>query len=652
MKQPATIVIQHLTPELDCGKFPLKRVVGEDLCIEADIFKEGYEAIRALLKWRFVGDKAWNEGMMFALENSRWRGAFPLLKIGVWEYTIEAWQDEFLSWQWGVCKKFDNGVYALHNEALEGSQFIEQAARNAETTADASILEKFSEVTRRANAEQLRILCEDQELVALMMCWGKRSLSTMLQPYRRVRVDRQRAAFAAWYEFFPRSAEGKAESGSALRDCLNRIDDAKEMGFDVVYFPPVHPIGETNRKGRNNSIKCIPGDPGVPYAIGNFRQGEIGGGHRDIAPELGTLRDFEWLISEVRRRDMEIALDFAINCSPDHPYLRDHPEWFFRRPDGSIKCAENPPKKYEDVYPLNFYARNWKALWKELYQVLLFWCARGILIFRVDNPHTKPVFFWEWIIGKVQEKYPQAIFLSEAFTHPKMMQLLAKVGFTQSYTYFTWRNTKQELVEYFTELTRSEMKEFFRPNLFTNTPDILPYFLQQGGRAGFQIRATLAATLAPVYGIYSGFELCENLAIPGSEEYLNSEKYQFKARDWNAPGNIKNYLAVLNRIRRENRALRSYESLRFHPVDNDQILFYSKSTPSKNNVLLFVVSLDPHNAQSTYMNVPLRECGYSAEQDTYQLKDLLDGEKLVWAREHNRVTLSPLRPACILRLQR
>jgi len=651
MKQPVAIVIQHLTPELDCGKFPLKRVVGGDLCIEADIFKEGYEVLRAFLKWRLVGERVWNEGMMFALGNNRWRGAFPLIKVGTWEYTIEAWQDGFLSWQREICKKFDNGVYELHSEALEGSQLIERTAQNVEAPADALILNKFSNATRQADAKQLRTICEDPELVALMMYWGERSLSTVLRPSRKVRVDRQRAAFAAWYEFFPRSAEGKARSGSILRNCLNRIDDAKEMGFDVVYFPPVHPIGETNRKGRNNAMRCVPGDPGVPYAIGNFRQGEMGGGHLDIAPELGTLRDFEWLISEVHRRDMEVALDFAINCSPDHPYLRDHPEWFFWRPDGSIKCAENPPKRYEDVYPLNFYTKDWKTLWEELCQVLLFWCARGIWIFRVDNPHTKPIFFWEWIIGKVQEKYPQAIFLSEAFTHPKMMQLLAKVGFTQSYTYFTWRNTKRELVEYFTELTQSEMKEFFRPNLFTNTPDILPYFLQQGGRAGFQIRAILAATLSPVYGIYSGFELCENSALPGSEEYLDSEKYQFKARDWNAPGNIKNYLALLNRIRRENRALRFYESLRFYPVDNDQLLLYSKSTPSKNNVLLVVVSLDPHNQQSAYVNVPLGELGYM-EQDAYLLEDLLSGERLSWAGGRNYVVLGPLRVARVLRLQR
>lgn len=652
MQKLTTIIIQNLTPDLDCGKFPLKRSIGGDLCVEADIFKEGHAVLRAVLKWRFLGERIWNEGVMFALDNNRWRAAFPLLKVGLWEYTIEAWWDRFLSWQQEIYKKVDNGIYDLHSEALEGVQLIEQTAHNAKLSEDVEALQKFAEKIRRADAKQLRSLCENPELATLIMHVGNRYIPTILQPFRRVRVDRQRAVFSAWYEFFPRSAEGKAASGSMLRNCLNRIDDAKQMGFDVIYFPPIHPIGITHRKGKNNALKCLPGDPGVPYAIGNFRQGEFGGGHRDIAPELGTMKDFEWLISEVQRRDMEIALDFAINCSPDHPYLREHPEWFFRRLDNSIKYAENPPKKYEDIYPLNFYCENWKALWEELYQVLVFWCAKGVHIFRVDNPHTKPVFFWKWIIAKVQKQYPQAIFLSEAFTHPKMMQLLAKVGFTQSYTYFLWRNTKQELIDYFTELTQSEMKEFFRPNLFTNTPDILPNFLQHGGRAAFQIRAILAATLSPVYGIYSGFELCEDDAIPGREEYLDSEKYQFKQRDWNAAGNIKHYIRTLNKIRQENRALRCYESLRFHPIDDDHVLLYSKSTPSKNNVLLIVVNLDPRRERSAYINVPVEDFS-CVEQDVYHLEDLLSGEQFVWSRTRNYVTLDPyVCPARVLRLRR
>ncbi len=652
VNNPVSVVISNLTPTLNDGQAVVKRAVGQDLSVEADIFKEGHGVIRACLKWRRLHERVWHETAMIPLENDRWRGTFPLLQMGICEYTIEAWGDEFLSWQEEVQKKFDAGLRELTNEALEGSQIIESGAQHAAGSPDAEILKKLAHRVKVASAEELRSFCEEPELIALMSYWASRELSTILHPFRKVRVDRQRAYFSAWYEFFPRSAEGKADGGSKFRDCLGRIDDSKEMGFDVIYFPPIHPIGETNRKGRNNSLKCKPGEPGVPYAIGNSSQGVNGGGHLDVAPELGTLEDFEWLVSEVRQRGMEIALDFAINCSPDHPYVRKHSEWFFKRADGSIKYAENPPKKYEDVYPLNFYNKNWKALWEELCDVLLFWCARGVTIFRVDNPHTKPVAFWEWVIAKVQTAYPEAIFLSEAFTRPKMMQELAKIGFTQSYTYFTWRNTKRELIEYFTELTQTEVRDYLRPNLFTNTPDILPYFLQQGGRPAFLIRATLAATLSTTYGIYSGFELCENTAIPGKEEYLDSEKYQFKARDWNAPGNIKKYLTSLNRIRRENRALQFFDTLRFHPVDNDQILFYSKSTPSKENILLMVVNLDPFQTQSGYLQVPVNNFGW-LENDSYEVEDLLNGERFFWSGSRNYVILDPsTKPAHIFRLRR
>ncbi|MFM8364743.1 MAG: alpha-1,4-glucan--maltose-1-phosphate maltosyltransferase, partial [Verrucomicrobiota bacterium] len=372
-----------------------------------------------------------------------------------------------------------------------------------------------------------------------------------------------------------------------------------------------------------------PGEPGVPYAIGNRRQGVNGGGHKDVAPELGTLGDFYWLVGEIRRRGMEVALDFAINCSPDHPYVHEHPDWFFKRPDGSIKYAENPPKKYEDVYPLNFHNADWRALWDELRDVILFWCGRGVEIFRVDNPHTKPIAFWEWVIAEVRAKHPGAIFLSEAFTKPKMMHELAKAGFTQSYTYFTWRNAKWELEEYLAELTTPPVRDFFRANFFTNTPDILPEFLQRGGRPAFLIRAVLAAMASPVYGIYSGFELCENTPVPGKEEYLDSEKYQFKGRDWNAPGNIKGYLARLNKIRSENRALRGYDNLRLHKAENDNILFFSKSTESLDNTILVAVTLDPYNGQGGFVTVPLGDFGIGADEE-YVLEDLITGEWFHW----------------------
>jgi starch synthase (maltosyl-transferring) len=425
------------------------------------------------------------------------------------------------------------------------------------------------------------------------------------------------------------------------------------MGFNVIYFPPIHPIGFANRKGRNNSVTSEPGEPGVPYAIGNRHIGAPnGGGHKDVEPALGTLEDFDWLQQEIHERGMEVALDFAINCSPDHPYVAEHPEWFYKRPDGTIKYAENPPKKYEDIYPLNFRCENWQELWDEMTSIILFWAERGVRIFRVDNPHTKPVPFWEYLISKVRHRFPDTIFLSEAFTKPKMMQALAKAGFSQSYTYFTWRNTKQEFTEYFTELTQTEMKEYFRGNLWPNTPDILPVHLQEGGRPEFMIRAVLATTLSSVYGIYSGFELCENAPLPGREEYLDSEKYQWKERDWNAPGNIKDWITALNRIRTQNRALHLYENLRFYEADNDSILFYGKTTIAKDNIILVVVNLDSARTQNSYIHVPLAEFGL-AEGVEYQVHDLLTDARYTWRGSRNYVELNPLtQPAHIFRVRR
>jgi starch synthase (maltosyl-transferring) len=647
-----TVIIQNITPQLDHGRYAVKRAEGQDLVVEADIFKEGHDVVSAVLKWRKKGKSAWHETPMTPLVNDRWRGVFSVTEIGPWEYTIEAWGDTFKSWQEEIRKKFEGGLRDLRSEALEGAALVTQAAARAGKNPDARKLKAFAARLQEADAETTSRLAADPLLTALMTVWTDRSLSTEYAPALPLWVDRERAVFASWYEFFPRSAEGKADGGSTFRDCLERVEDAKAMGFDVIYFPPIHPIGETNRKGRNNSLKCEPGDPGVPYAIGNRRQGVNGGGHKDVAPELGTLEDFRWLVGEIKARGMEVAIDFAINCSPDHPYVEDHPEWFFKRPDGTIKYAENPPKKYEDVYPLNFHNPDWKNLWAEMRDVIAFWCRQGVRIFRVDNPHTKPVSFWEWLIAEIHGEFPDAIFLSEAFTRPKMMQVLAKAGFTQSYTYFTWRNTKYELTEYLTELTQTEMKDYFRANFFTNTPDILPWFLQQSGRPGFLIRAALAATLSPVYGIYSGFELCENAAIPGKEEYLDSEKYQFKGRDWNAPGNIKDYIARLNAVRRANRALQEYTNLRFHPAENDNILFFSKATAAQDNVILCAITVDPVYPQTAFVHVPLQEFGIG-ETETYQVEDLLTGEKFFWTGSRNFISLNPhTRPAHIFRLRR
>ncbi len=643
----SSVVIENLQPLIDGGRSPVKRVVGEDLVVEADIFKDGHDVVAAVLKWRVLGKRAWRETPMTFVDNDRWRGACTLYDNAIHEYTVEAWTDTFRSWQLEFTAKFVGGISALRSEAMEGAALVRAAARRAHEPADAARLLEFAEQISSAANSEINAIAQSGELEVLMATYPDRSNATQYDPVPSVVVECPAALIGAWYEFFPRSAEGRGDRGSTFRDCLPRIDDAKAMGFDVIYFPPIHPIGHTNRKGRNNSIVCEPGDPGVPWAIGSEA-----GGHKTVEPSLGTLADFDWLQKQVRKRGMEIALDFALNCSPDHPYVKEHPDWFYKRPDGTIKYAENPPKKYEDIYPLNFRCENWRELWAEIKSIVLFWAERGVRIFRVDNPHTKPVAFWEYLIKGVQEKYPDVVFLSEAFTRPKMMKALAKAGFSQSYTYFTWRNSKRELIEYFTELTQTEVKEYFRPNLWPNTPDILPFALQDGGRPAFMIRVAMAATLSTLYGVYSGYELCENEPLPGREEYLDSEKYQFKERDWNAPGNIKDSIARLNKIRKENRALQFYDNLRFYPAENEAILFYGKMTPARDNIILVVVNLDPHRKQHSYVDLPIDQFG-QMESDAYEVHDLLNDARYIWRGRRNYVELDPqIQPAHIFRVRR
>jgi starch synthase (maltosyl-transferring) len=733
---PPACVIENVRPLVEGGRYPIKRAVGEDIAVEADVFKDGHDVLSAVLRWRKRGDVQWHEAPMQIVDpfnKDRWRGVFSVFENAVYEFTIMAWGDPFLSWQHEFHVKFAAEQADLTSEKMEGAGIVSRAAqlaRDLGQARDGERLAALAELMRGSTPAEVHGLAHEHELEALMTAYADRRESAeyvlnlppvselieaaplpapvpakkarttkkkkdavvetpapevkpalaMERPYHPqyplVHVDRSRALFAQWYEFFPRSAEGRGDKGSTFRDCLPRIDDARAMGFDVIYFPPVHPVGVTARKGRNNSVTCEPGEPGVPYAIGNRHQKcPNGGGHKDVAPELGTLADFDWLVKEIHARGMEIALDFALNCSPDHPYVHAHPEWFYKRPDGTIKYAENPPKKYQDVYPLNYHNADWRTLWSELTSVIEFWCEHGVRIFRVDNPHTKPVAFWEYLIGRVQRRFPDAIFLSEAFTRPKMMRTLAKAGYTQSYTYFTWRNTKQGLTDYFSELTQSECAEYMRPNLFPNTPDILPSFLQFGGRPAFYIRAVLAATLAPTYGIYSGFELCENTGLDkkpwdaasdvrqflhlcdndykqlAKEEYLDSEKYQWKERDWNVPGNIKDTVTRLNRIRRENRALHQLRNLRFHQVENDLVLYYTKMTEARDNILLIVVSLDPFHAQDAFIHVPVEQFGW-LEGQTYQVHDLLNDERYLWSGWRNFVRLTPEKPAHVFRVRR
>jgi starch synthase (maltosyl-transferring) len=632
-----TVVIDDLYPCLEGGRYPIKRVIEEPLEVYADIFKDGHDVITAVLKWRKVGAKRWFEAPMSSLENDRWKGRCSFAAPGRWEYVVEAWADTYKTWKKAFLARWKGNDPDLPIEALEGARLLVEAAKKARAAGVQEVaaqLEDCAEMLGKVPPGEVMDLLQSDELQALMDPHADRSLSTESKTLSVI-VERERARFSAWYEFFPRNAEGRADKHSTFRECVARLDDVKAMGFDTIYFPPIHPIGETNRKGKNNTLTTAPGDVGSPWAIGAKT-----GGHKDVEPALGSMDDFVWLVQQAKERGLEIALDFAINCSPDHPYVKDHPDWFYQRPDGSIRYAENPPKKYQDIYPINFHCADWKNLWRELISVVQFWLDKGVKVFRVDNPHTKPVAFWEELIADVQAKDPDVIFLSEAFTKPKMMQTLGKVGFTQSYTYFTWRTTPPEMREYATELTQSEMRWYYRGNFWPNTPDILPHELQNAPASKFRLRAALAATLSSTWGMYSGFELCEGEPLPGKEEYLDSEKFQLRDRDWNAPGNIKGFIRELNRIRREHPAMHLYDNLRFHHADQGQMLCYSKCTPDFQDRLLFVVSFDTAHEAAGQVHVDLAALGLDGARP-YQVTDLLHNQSYTWSGSTNFVALRP-----------
>jgi starch synthase (maltosyl-transferring) len=646
------IIISGVRPQIEGGRFPVKRVLGEALQVHADIFRDGHDLLAAVLKYRSPADPAWREVPMACVNPGLdlWTAEVVPDELGYWSYTIEAWVEVFASWRRDLQKRLEAGQ-DVAVELLEGLALIEEARDRIRTEHphDARFLDQTARRWRSAASVHEQIaLALDAELAAVMQRHPDRSRATCYEPELPLLVDPVQARFSAWYEFFPRSQTPTKQRSGTFRDAIARLPDIKRMGFDVVYLPPIHPIGLTNRKGRNNSLVAEPGDPGSPWAIGS-----PAGGHTAVEPSLGTLADFDAFVAAARELDIDVALDFAVQCSPDHPWVREHPQWFARRPDGSIRYAENPPKKYQDIYPLDFDTSDWVHLWEALRDVLLFWIGHGVKIFRVDNPHTKPILFWEWLIRTIKHRHPDVIFLSEAFTRPRVMQMLAKVGFSQSYTYFTWRNTRPELEEYLKELTQTEMAEYFRGNFFANTPDILHAYLQHGGRPAFKIRAVLAATLSSAYGIYSGFELCENTPLrPGSEEYLDSEKYEIKPRDWDAPGNIKPHLAVINRTRKAHPALQLYRNLRFHDCDNGQILCYSKATPDYRDVVIVVVNLDPHHTQEGFVRLRLEELGLS-EGQSYRVHDQFTGAVWHWHGARNYVRLDPhVEPAHLLVLER
>jgi starch synthase (maltosyl-transferring) len=641
-----SVWIGNVQPELDGRRFPVKREVGDLFEVSAEIFREGHEALAAVVKYRTVKDPGWHEVRMEPLGNDRWVGRFPLTEITRYLYTIEAYPDPYRTWAADLEKRLAASM-DVASELLEGADLLRRMLSRT-AGADRKRLEARLAAFDEAKTAAARVrLLLDEETRELVETYPDRSSATRYDRELEVVVDCVRARFGAWYEMFPRSQSPIPGRHGTFRDCIDRLSDIAAMGFDVVYLPPIHPIGKSFRKGKNNSLTAGPDDPGSPWAIGNEH-----GGHKAVDRALGTLDDFKMLVRAAREAGIEIALDYALQCSPDHPYVQSHPEWFNRRPDGTIKYAENPPKKYQDIFPINFYCRDREALWEEMKSILLFWIEQGVRIFRVDNPHTKPIPFWAWVIAEIQAVYPDVIFLAEAFTRPTVMQALAKVGFTQSYTYFTWRNFKQELIDYFSDLTQGSMAEYFRGNLFANTPDILPPILQQGGPPAFRMRLVLAATLSSTYGIYSGYELCENQAVPGTEEYHDSEKYQLKPRDWNAPGHLKDYIARINSIRRDNPALHEYRNLRFYDSDNDNILFYGKRSFDGNNTVLIAVNLDPFEGHEARVLLPLELLGIGAAE-RFQVQELITGQQHLWKGAEQTLSLDPLRePAAIFRLTR
>jgi starch synthase (maltosyl-transferring) len=654
------VVVERVQPEIDAGRFPIKRVVGEAVHVTVDMFADGHDQLAGVLKYRHVAagpaspapalrprrsaprrpgsasgeasaDPAWTEIPLSFIDNDSWGASFTVAGPGRFQYTVEGWVDRFGSWLKALVAKADAGQ-DVASELLEGAALVRDAAARG---GDRAALVEMADLLASDRPQAARVAAaRDAALRAVMDACPDRTASTHYVRVLEVIVDPVRALYGAWYEMFPRSYTPDPSRSATFTEAAARLPAIAEMGFDVLYLPPVHPIGRTHRKGRNNTLTPAPGDPGSPWAIGS-----VEGGHTAIEPGLGTIDDFDRFVAAANRLGLEVALDIAFQASPDHPWVREHPEWFKHRPDGSIKYAENPPKKYQDIYPLDFESAAWPSLWEALRDVFLFWVSHGVKIFRVDNPHTKSFRFWEWCIGEIRRAHPDAIFLSEAFTRPKIMRYLAKAGFTQSYTYFTWRNGAHELRDYLAELTTSESREYMRPNFFANTPDILHEYLQAGGRPAFEVRLVLAATLGASYGIYSGYELCENVPVrPGSEEYLDSEKYEIKVRDWNQPGNLTALITRVNQVRREHPALQQNVDLTFHLSDNPALLWYSKA--SGGDRVFVVANTDPYRLQHGWVEMPLQALGFRADA-SYTVEDLLDGSRYAWKGSWNYVRLDP-----------
>jgi len=641
------VVIESVSPAVDDGRFAAKRVIGDRVVVEADCFTDGHDAVAARVLWRREDDSKWREGPMTFLGNDRWRGSFVAEALGRYRYTVTAWVDHFLSWLHDLERRIDPEDIKI--AALVGAELVDGAAKRA-TGADRKQLADWATRLRAGDKpEALKLLGLDEALGEVAKRYPDRSLALTHPVEYPLVVDPERARYSTWYELFPRSTSPVAGQHGTFRDVEARLPYVAELGFDVLYFPPIHPVGREKRKGKNNSLTPTPEDVGSPWAIGAAE-----GGHKSIHKPLGTIEDFRKVVTRARELGIDIALDIAFQCAPDHPYVKEHPEWFRSRPDGTVQYAENPPKKYQDIYPFNFESAEWQSMWEELASIFEFWIAEGVTIFRVDNPHTKAFPFWEWAIDRLKRSHPETIFLAEAFTRPKVMHRLAKLGYSQSYTYFAWRNTKSELTEYFTELATGPGRDYFRPNVWPNTPDILTEYLQFGGRPAFMARLALAATLAASYGIYGpAYELLEaKPRDPGGEEYLDSEKYQLREWDLDREDSLRAFIARINKARRDNPALQSDGSLQFFPVDNEHLICYAKATEDLENVVVSVVNLDPYHTQSGWVVLDLAALGVDPASP-YQMNELLTGARYLWNGPRNFVSLDVARsPAQIFRLRR
>jgi starch synthase (maltosyl-transferring) len=643
------VVIERVEPEVDGGRFAIKRTVGEEVRVRADIYADGHDLLSAMLLYQPVGDSVRTEVPMRVVNNDRWEASFRVEKLGRYVYTIVAWVDTFRTWSADLRKRADAGQ-DISVDVQIGAEMVGAAAGRARAAeARRRLAEAAANLKRGAKADReaaLRIAF-DPELASLVNANRDLAADARYEKELAVVVDPEKARFSAWYEMFPRSCTTDPKRHGTFRDCIDRLPYVAGMGFDILYLPPIHPIGRSERKGKNNSTTPTPEDTGSPWAIGSKE-----GGHKAIHPQLGSLEDLKALVGKAGEFGIDVALDIAYQASPDHPYVKEHRVWFRERPDGTVQYAENPPKKYQDIYPFNFDSERAPELWEELKSVVTYWIEQGIHVFRVDNPHTKPFAFWEWMIDEVKREHPEVIFLSEAFTRPKVMYQLAKLGFTQSYTYFAWKNTSWEITQYFTELQEGDILEYFRPNLWPNTPDILNDYLQKSGRPGFMIRLILATTLAASYGIYGpAFELCEGRAVrEGSEEYLDSEKYQIRVWDINNPNSLRDLITHMNRMRHGSPALQRNSGLKFHPIDNPQMIAYSKVCDDPADMIFVVVNLDPHNRQAGWVNVDVAALHLGSEE-SYQVHDLLTDARYVWHGSRNFVDLNPaLLPAHVFRV--